>query len=521
MSSDLESRLQRQLAARADAVPSADRLDVVVAKGRRRQVRSRVAMSMVGLLILGGGATAIALNEQNQSTFTVSEDPADGEQTDGDVDGDGNPAEDSEQPTTTVAQDQEQDQDEGQSENQGDGTGSEDAAPDGATIDDGNGEDPAPDAAPADSGDLIAIDDLSYAGAFRVSSETFGASSTNYSVGALAYNAEKNSVFIAGHSQDKAIAEFAIPTLGTSTTMTDLPEVPQPLQPFSTIFDRVANPGAIDTITGMYVVDGQLMVNAENRQDASGPAEDTTLVIADADALDGAISDFYQLPGGAIAGGYISPVPAQWQDALGGTALTGWASNYGIVSRYSIGPSMFGFSPESVVAAGPGPIATTEHMAFPFAGDNFLVPDARAQTEGTATQTWNPLSRGVYGFIVPGSRTFAVVGSNGGVASGVGEGITQIDGTVCNGSCPYDPDDFYNYYWLFDLDEILAAGDSADPTPYAHGRWDVPFDDGGQHLIVGATLDPERGLLYMALSEAGALQGTFETSPVIVAYRVS
>ena len=213
-------------------------------------------------------------------------------------------------------------------------------------------------------------------------------------------------------------------------------------------------------------------------------------------------------------------MPDEWQPAIGGTAVTGWASNYGIISRYSVGPSLFGFSPEAVVTSAPGPIATTEHMVFPFTEDAYLSPDALAETEGTVSQTWNQLSRGVYGFIVPGSRTFAVVGSNGGVASGLGEGITQNDGTFCTSPCPYDPDDLYNYYWLFDLDQILSADNSAAPRPYAHGRWDVPFDGGGQHRIIGATLDAERGVLYMTLSAAGAIAETFETAPVIVAYQV-
>ena len=58
---------------------------------------------------------------------------------------------------------------------------------------------------------LLTIEELQYEGAFRLSSDTFGASSTNYAVGTLAYNPENHSLFIAGHATGYSIAEFTIP----------------------------------------------------------------------------------------------------------------------------------------------------------------------------------------------------------------------------------------------------------------------------------------------------------------------
>lgn len=366
--------------------------------------------------------------------------------------------------------------------------------------------------------ELASLNDFSYQGAFRVSSEDFGDSNANYAVGTLAYNESNHSLFVVGHAHDNAIAEFAIPRkLGTGQNLTNLPLVNQPVQPFTKVLDRAPNPDNLDRITGMTVFDGALLVNAENWYDAAGNANDTSLVVSNAANLAGKTSGFYQMEGGAQAAGYMSPVPPEWQATFGGPLLTGWASNYSIISRYSIGPSLFGFNASDLRNGKPGPVDTTTHMAFPMGTP--LSPDALAKDQGKASAVWNFLSRGVYGFIVPGTRTFAVVGSSGGVDSGIGYKITQDDGNLCGGYCSRKVSDNYNYYWLFDLDQIAAASDPSTLRPYDYGRWNIPFDGNGQHRINGASFDPESSTLYMALDEAGQVEA-YDRPPVIVAYKI-
>ena len=143
--------------------------------------------------------------------------------------------------------------------------------------------------------------------------------------------------------------------------------------------------------------------------------------------------------------------------------------------------------------------------------------DALVAEEGSASDLWNFLSRGVYGFVVPGTRTFAVFGSSGGVDSGIGYKITQNNGNLCGGYCAYDAADYYNYYWFFDVDEILAATETYEPRPYAYGRWSVPFDDGGRHRIIGGTFDPATMTLYLSLENAGQV-GDYDRPPVILVF---
>lgn len=378
-------------------------------------------------------------------------------------------------------------------------------------------------AAPSPPQDRLVIDDLEFIGAFRLSSDTFGDSSTNYAVGTLGLNPTNRSLFIAGHAQHNAIAEFAIPAeLGTEGQIEDLPVVDEPIQPFAAPLDDTptGNPDGIDRINGLFVDDGRLLVNAERWYDAAGTARDTTLVLA-ADDLDGPVSGYFEMGGAVHAGGYMSPVPSGWRALLDGPVLTGWASNTSIISRHSIGPSLFTFDPADIGAdavAAPD-IATRVHMNFPYAGGRWLDPDALESEPGGASDLWNVLATARYGFIVPGTASFLVVGSIGGVESGIGYKITQDDGRLCGGYCPYRHDDVSNAYWLFDVNEILAADDVHLPRPYAHGTWEVAYDDAGRHTVIGATFDPSESILYVALRNAGQV-GTYDRPPLIVAYAV-
>jgi len=89
---------------------------------------------------------------------------------------------------------------------------------------------------------------------------------------------------------------------------------------------------------------------------------------------------------------------------------------------------------------------------------------------------WNPVSAGRYGFFIPGTKTFAVIGHTAGLQSGIGYKAVQSDGNTCGGPCPYDPADYSNYYWFYNVEDILSASESYQPKPYAYGAFDVPFD---------------------------------------------
>ncbi|MFT5356282.1 MAG: hypothetical protein ACI9KE_003505 [Polyangiales bacterium] len=407
-----------------------------------------------------------------------------------------------------------------------------DAAVDGNVADAGTSDASETDASETDANTalpgLVRIDDFIYAGAFRISSSMFGGSNLNYAVGTLGYNPEAGSLFIAGHAQHTMVAEFAIPdSLGMSDVVTELPVVASPLQDFVPVLEAVDNPDGLNRITGLYWKDGDLLVNANSWYDAPGTAEDTTLVIEGGD-LDGTVRGFHQLRGRARAAGFMSPIPEDWQETLGGTELAGWASNYSIISRYSVGPTLFAFN-AALPEAG-GPIDAQIHLDYPFGeraylSDNALEyqctidGDVTTCTGEGASDLWNHVSKAMYGFIVPGTRTYAIFGSNAGARSGLGYKIIQENDNLCGGPCSRDNTDSDNYYWFYDLDEILAAESPSDPRPYAYGPWEPPFGPRGSHKVIGGSFAADRGVLYLALGGAGQV-GRYDRPPLILAFEV-
>jgi len=382
-----------------------------------------------------------------------------------------------------------------------------------------------------DSPARFAIDDMAFSGAFRLTGGRFGDSHVNYAVGTLAYNPENHSLFIVGHAHHNAIAEYPIVNSGMQTVVADLPESGEPLQNFVSVLDAINNnPESINRITGMLLVNGSLIVNAEDWYDAGANNIDTTLVVVDANNLAGTTNGFFQLSGAANSAGYMGKIPDYWQQDFAAQYYTGWSSVYSINGRYSQGPSLWSFDPISLLSNLTGndtAINATAHMNYSFRDGIYL--DQRAveyESQGVpgpfppASPIWNNLSQGMYGFFVPDTRTFAVIGSTGGLNTGIGYKAVQEDGSVCPGPCPYGVNDQHNYYWLFDVQEILNASHVFDPQPYAYGVLNLPFDDNGHNRIIGASLDAEKKVLYVALDNAGQI-GRFDKAPLILTYQLA
>jgi len=280
----------------------------------------------------------------------------------------------------------------------------------------------------------------------------------------------------------------------------------------------------------MYVHENEIIVNAENWYDAGGQNRDTTFVITNkSDLGNSGVVGYLHMEGSTQCAGYIGDIPQEWRASFGGSSLfTGWSSVYSIISRYSIGPSLWTFDEGAVLNGLPGDqIPTRAFMNFPYTydesthlGDIDWAPQGTPGPFAPADPLWNGLAQAVYGFFVPETTTFLVIGNTAGLETGIGYKAVQENGIECPGPCPYGTDDYYNYYWMFDIEEILAAETVSDIRPYDYGAWDIPFSNNGLNSIIGATYDTTSRMLYIALQNAGQM-GLYDRPPLIVTFALT
>jgi len=374
---------------------------------------------------------------------------------------------------------------------------------------------------------LFNINQLTYSGAFRMSASSNGVSDLNYSQGPIAYNAKNHSLFIVGHAHQQAIAEYAIPDLVESEVLSDLIMVTEPIQVFSKVLNKATggNPEGIDRVGGLYVVNesGQdrLIVNAYEYYDAPADNTLTTLILDNANDIENATANgYYKFNGGAgHTSGWLSTIPTNWQEKLGGTHITGQSSGIPIISRASVGPSAFAFNMQDL-------LNTTDNIntvkLLDFSLTNRLHDDLSNETLNN--DIWTHLSRSVYGFVVPGTRTYLTIGNSGGHSSGVCYKCTQDNGNLCGGYCTPVASDNYQYYWLWDLKDLIAVKNGVleahEVYPYDYGLFSSPFQAGSMRRIGGGSFDPITGNLYLSIQKGDTEQGTYARPPVIVVYKV-
>jgi len=399
---------------------------------------------------------------------------------------------------------------------------------------------------------LFQIEDLDYQGAFRIPSGDFGESASDYSTGTIAYNKDNGSLFLSGHVIFGTVGEFSIPALVNSTDLTALNEA-SVLQNFRQILNETSNgnPQNIDEISGMAYINNRLYVNAVEWYDAPANNTHTTLIIENPSNIqNSAITGYYSLEGAAHTAGWFSPVPPEWQALIGETYLTGNSSKFSINGRLPIGITAFGFNPADIVGAPSGTIATTTLLDYSLStplhadynaydipnfnvltlnGDNSFAGHTVADANIVVGQNniWTEVSQASFGMIIPGTRTYFTIGSSGGHNSGIGYKPTQSNGNQCGGPCPYDANDYYNYYWLWDTNDLIAVKNGTinpyDVRPYDYGVFNAPFQEDyitqspEFHSIVGGTFDETNQVMYLSIYD-GASTGQFAKVPVIAAY---
>ena len=250
---------------------------------------------------------------------------------------------------------------------------------------------------------LLHQSDLTYLGAFKLPSGTFGDSTFAYGGTALTYNAANNSLFMVGHDWDQAVAEVSIPALSTGS-IAGL-NTANVLQPFVKIEPRIPNftlEGNVK-IGGLLVDNNQLIGSLYEYYDAFGDAVDSHFTLSSLNLSTANVSGLYQVGnlGGGYVGGYMATVPPEWQAAVGSPYLTGQAA-INVIGRTSAGPAVFGFDPTQL---GPMPGPATPLVYYPLS--------ERLAPETTQNPLFNTTTQ-IRGVVFPqGTDSVLFIGSHG------------------------------------------------------------------------------------------------------------
>lgn len=370
---------------------------------------------------------------------------------------------------------------------------------------------------------LMTIDQLQFKGAFRIPSANFGSSSANYSFGVIGFNPDHNSIYLAGNETEGSIAEFAIPQIVNSTTLSNLKTAASPLQPFANVVGKAS----IDVrqgikVSGIFYSGGKLLVNVYRFYDQSPFLETPTLILSNANDIKGSTTGGYiSTGGGSAAAGWVSPIPAELQSMLGGPYMCGWTSSTAraLVYNTSEGPAAWSFDPVTAMAKNATSIPTNQLMSF--SPDDGMVTRDQLYNNDHTNKLWTFVSEASWGMVMPGTRTYFVVGGSGGHNSGVAYGDPPYGGYKAYYAI--DPKDRYPYYWLFDVNDFdkVRKGQMKPSAikPYAYGVFNAPYAPvGNWNPIGGGAFDPATGTMYLSVYRADTSSGG--NPPIILAYQV-
>ncbi len=388
---------------------------------------------------------------------------------------------------------------------------------------------------------LVAISILNYQGAFRLPGNTYGASSLRYQQRAvIGYNNTTGNLLIVGEgdANNEYIGEFSIPAIvkeegGVYANLNYATNT----QPFVNVLDQDTNDGDFSqgrSISGIYTIGGEIFVNYFSYYDNAPFNTDTTVIKRNATDINASTTDVVgslKMSGACHSSGWISEIPAAWQAALGGTHISGHSSSTTktINTRHSVGPSAFVFTATDYTSpnnpAIGSAIVATAVLDYPIEHHLDIVTqgtlvDTRLNEAGTI---WNNMSEAAYGFILPGTSTYMVIGGGGGFVGGVTYKPTYADGTSLSGHGPTVQGEFSNNFWLYDVNDLVAVKNGTmatwEPQPYSSGTFVAPFatTDSSTHRITGASYDVTNQRLYMTISKIDD-QGVGSTQPVALQY---
>ena len=379
----------------------------------------------------------------------------------------------------------------------------------------------------------IQFADLSYLGAFRLPKEFANGDSFQHGGSPITFNPGRNSLFIGSRAGN--LAEVKIPGLVVNSDITKL-QFATYLQGFyepteGTIGQLTTGylAGSQANITGLLVMGKQLYgtasvyYDANNNQQVSHYARSTVLSTPGSTVGMRQVWSDYKT---GFVSGYMSTVPTEWQQKLGGPALTGQCC-IPIAWRTSWGPSAFAFNPPDLyslakVPAQPVLYYSDSHSTLGRWEENGTTYSASTEITGMA--------------VLAGTRTVLYVGriGEGQFCYGDGTSNPSLVGTIAPDTAIYCYDltnndkgvHAYPYHyqiWAYDLNDLAAVKAGAknpwDVKPYGVWPLALPYVTSTSPMHIGGVgYDASRQILY--ISQKYGDQDTYENRPVIHAFKI-
>ena len=212
--------------------------------------------------------------------------------------------------------------------------------------------------------------------------------------------------------------------------------------------------------------------------------------------------------------GYMTHVPSDWQIAFGGPAVTGQFA-LAIVTRTSLGPSLFAFDPDSL---GDSPAPLKPLLYYPSSH-----PTLGTWDNTDTVNIYYNMSTESGGVLFPeNSRSVLFIGSQGFGRPGYGAGTD--DSTLDRTPMPdypevyycYDPNrdgkgchafPYYYCVWAYDASELaMVASGKVNPwdiKPYAVWKLPLPFTPKNARISIGGVgYDAENQRVYICQKNA-------------------
>jgi hypothetical protein len=363
------------------------------------------------------------------------------------------------------------------------------------------------------------VKSLVYQGAFRVPAGGDNQHTFEYGGRGVAFDARDNGLWMIGHDQQQWVAEMSIPAPSTSTSLSALPRASLTRNFRDVLAGKMGSIGTGGAfVGGVLPWDDGLVASGYIYYDASKSQRTTHVRVAS----NGSVSGPYEVgsAGAGMVSGWMTPIPSEWQSALGGPALTGQCC-IPIISRTSLGPSATVFDPSNLAKQSDAKQVLGYPHDHPTLGTY----------EDTDLSHLFLKSTAMGGMIFPGgtSSVLFIGVQAGSVCYGEGTKDQSLDHKPVPGesgvSYCYDPSNGYKgthgypyrgFVWAYSANDLVQVKQGHknpwDVKPYATWTLTAPFMGNSRTAILGATYDPATRRVFVSLGFADG------TAPVVAVY---